>query len=59
MASQGEREKLFYFASSQRSACAATFAGAVPPRLVRDRTEASTVSTENTFSEIPGSTQIP
>ena len=43
-------------AASQRAASRATFAGAVPPKLVRDATEASTVSTENTSAVMPGST---
>ena len=42
--------------SRQPAAARATFAGAVPPKLVREATEASTVSTENTFSVIAGST---
>src|SRR6185437_9970783 len=43
-------------AACQRRACSATFAGAVPPKLVRDATEASTVSTENIASVMRGST---
>ncbi len=34
---------------------AATFAGAVPPKLARDATEASTVSTETMSAVMPGS----
>lgn len=38
------------------SACARTFEGAVPPSLVRDATDASTVRTEKISAVIPAST---
>src|SRR5579875_3526216 len=41
---------------SQRAACSATLAGAVPPWLVREATDASTLSTENTPAVIRFST---
>src|ERR1700749_3270387 len=39
-------------AACQRAASRATFAGAVPPKLVREATEASTVRTEKTSAVI-------
>ena len=40
--------------ASHRAASRATLAGAVPPRLVREATDASTVSTENTYDDGKG-----
>ena len=42
-------------ASRQRAAARATLAGAVPPKLVREATDASTVRTENTSAVMRGS----